>query len=313
MLVAMTELSTKATAPSADTDGSVWIVGCDGSDDSRRALDWAAHVGAGRASLVRAVVAVEHAPSEVPMAVGGDDVSTGDAAVEYGATAAVTEHARELTAATGTPIEVATYLGGAARGLLDAVDDADAELVVVGCRGRGGFRRLLLGSVSHQVATHTDRPCVIVPADTTHRPIERVVVGVDGSDTSIEALVWAHSFAGPDAEVCAAGFWEPAATGYEGLDTSTWQALRAASERRFEAGVLRAEHDIAQADRFVRVFDVGPAAQGLVDLAADRDLLVVGERAHRGLLGMMLGSVSNWVIHHLRCPGVVIPAPLTQE
>ncbi|MFN3218889.1 MAG: universal stress protein [Acidimicrobiales bacterium] len=305
----MTELSTKTTAVSSDADGSVWIVGCDDSDNSRSALDWAARVGAGRASLVRAVVAVEHAPSEVPMAVGGDDRSTGDAEVEYGVTAAVTATAGELSAATGTPIEVSTYLGGAARAILEAVDDADADLVVVGCRGRGGFRRLLLGSVSHQVATHSDRPCVIVPATATARGIERVVVGVDGSDTSVNALVWAHHFAGPDAEVCAAGFWEPAATGYEGLDTSTWQALRAASERRFEAGVLQAEHEIGEAGRFVRAFDVGPAAQGLVDLAADRDLLVVGERAHRGLLGMMLGSVANWVIHHLSCPGVVIPAP----
>lgn len=307
--MAMTELSTPATAASSDIENAIWIVGCDDSDNSRSALEWAAHVGAGRASLLRAVVAVEHAPSEVPMAVGGDDATTGDAEIEYGVTAAVAATARELSTETATPIEVSTYLGGAARAILEAVDDADADLVVVGCRGRGGFRRLLLGSVSHQVATHADRPCVIVPSTATTRSIDRVVVGVDGSDTSINALVWAHHFAGPDAEICAAGFWEPAATGYEGLDTSTWQALRAASERRFEAGVLQAEHEIAQGDRFVRAFDVGPAAQGLVELAADRDLLVVGERAHRGLLGMMLGSVANWVIHHLQCPGVVIPAP----
>ena len=306
----MTELDADTIPASSAADCSVWVVGCDDSDNARRALDWAVHVGVGRASLVRAVVAVEDIGSEVAVAAHGDvDASTGDAAVEYASTAAVVAHARELTASTGMPIEVATRLGGPTRVLLDAAHHDDVGLVVVGCRGRGGFRRLLLGSVSHQVATHADRPCAIVPVDATTVGVERIVVGVDGSDTSVEALVWAHRFAASDAEVCAAGFWEPAATGYEGLDASTWQALRAASERRFEAGVLRAEHEIGVSDRFVRAFDVGPAAQGLVDLAADRDLLVVGERAHRGLLGMMLGSVANWVIHHLRCPGVVIPAP----
>ncbi len=302
----MSQPSASATTNPGGVDGSVWIVGCDESENARHALDWAAHIGAGRASLVRAIVAVESPGSEVPMAVGGAAdpmLSEGD----LSAAGSVAAHAHELTSDTGTPIEVATRAGSPAHVLLDALDDAD--LVVVGCRGRGGFRRLLLGSVSHQVATHAHKPCVIIPTGDTTRSLDRIIVGVDGSDTSVNALVWAHQFAGPETEVTAAGYWEPAATGYEGLDTSTWQALRAASERRFEAGVLRGEHEVGVPGRFVRAFDVGPAANGLVELAADCDLLVVGERAHRGLFGMVLGSVANSVIHHLRCPGVVIPAP----
>jgi nucleotide-binding universal stress UspA family protein len=53
---------------------------------------------------------------------------------------------------------------GVARGILDAAHDEDADLIVLGTRGVTGLRRLLLGSVAHDVAQHAHRPIAIVPS-----------------------------------------------------------------------------------------------------------------------------------------------------
>jgi nucleotide-binding universal stress UspA family protein len=63
----------------------------------------------------------------------------------------------------GVPIEQVLVEGAPARALMRASEDAD--LLVVGSRGLGGFKRLLLGSVSSQVAHHSRCPVVIVRED----------------------------------------------------------------------------------------------------------------------------------------------------
>ena len=78
-----------------------------------------------------------------------------------------------------------------ARGLVES--SADADLLVVGARGLGTLRDLLLGSVS-QACLHRARIPVAIVRSTGARPslgLERVVVGVDGSDTAQRALNWA--------------------------------------------------------------------------------------------------------------------------
>jgi nucleotide-binding universal stress UspA family protein len=76
------------------------------------------------------------------------------------------------------------------RALLEAGSAAD--LLVVGARGLGGFRGLLLGSVSQHCLHHTTTPIAIIrPVDAEHETSGRIVVAVDGSPTSHRALQWA--------------------------------------------------------------------------------------------------------------------------
>ena len=63
--------------------------------------------------------------------------------------------------------------------LLDAAA-RDADLLVVGTRGAGGFAHLHLGSVAHHFAHHTQVPLAIVPTSAAGHQVGRVVVGVDG-------------------------------------------------------------------------------------------------------------------------------------
>ncbi|MEO8698253.1 MAG: universal stress protein, partial [Acidimicrobiales bacterium] len=88
-------------------------------------------------------------------------------------------------------IESRVVLDLAARALLDA--SARADVLVVGARGRGGFRGLLLGSVSQQCLHHATCPVTIV-REGLHdfgQAIARIVVGIDGSPTARRAFEWA--------------------------------------------------------------------------------------------------------------------------
>lgn len=133
------------------------VVGTDGSDGSRRAVEWAA-----AEARLRDCPLVIVASRELPVLVDGTvpvwaekdwDSLREDA--EMLGTAIAAEYAE------GLDCEVRSIEGPAARVLVDAARDAD--LLVVGSRGRGGFASLLLGSVSNQCAHHASCPVVIVP------------------------------------------------------------------------------------------------------------------------------------------------------
>lgn len=137
------------------------VVGVDNSPGARRALEWALDEAALRDATVVAVHAwqlpyVLSTPLGV-VSVPVDEDATAEAEAEL---AAVID---EVAAAhPGTPVERQVVLGSPAAALIE--EGADAQLIVVGSRGRGGFAGLLLGSVSHQLAHHAPCPVVIVPS-----------------------------------------------------------------------------------------------------------------------------------------------------
>jgi nucleotide-binding universal stress UspA family protein len=136
---------------------TVITVGMDGSDGGSAALRWAAAEARLRGARLRVV----HAWSIPAMAYGfvppvsfQDDL--GGAAAE-GLSNWLEAAGAELE---GIEVERLTGEGNAATVLTDAA--ADSELLVVGSRGLGGFRELLLGSVSHQCAQRASCPVVII-------------------------------------------------------------------------------------------------------------------------------------------------------
>ena len=270
---------------------SVWVVGLDGSENARQALGWSADLAQGRHVRLLVMSAWQY-PSLGLLPTVGSAIPAFDEEVGAAIEREIEAIAEEVAASTGVDIETRLELGPAAQVLLDALEGAD--LAVVGSRGRGGFARLMLGSVSHQLATHARRPTIIVPEASERAGLHRVVVGVDGSENSVAALRWAHGFVPDSVEVVALGVWDE---------------LIGAGEHDFDAAVARAEAALGATGRFARVFETGIARERLVDHAADADLLVVGERGHRAFLGGVLGSVTTWVIHHLVCPTAVVPAP----
>ncbi len=136
------------------------LVGVDGSSNARRALAWALDEARARNAPVRAVTAWNTAP----MAAFAGGVILDIATFEDSARSILTNALAEAdTTGLTEPIEPVLVAGGAAGAILD--EAKDATLVVVGARGLGGLKSLLLGSVSHQVAHHAPCPVVIISGE----------------------------------------------------------------------------------------------------------------------------------------------------
>ncbi|MFM8973597.1 MAG: universal stress protein [Actinomycetota bacterium] len=148
--------------PEADIEMSTIVVGVDGSEHAERAIEWCAR----HAVRLGADVVVVHAV-DLPLA-GAPGIGyaplpplTGEERDDL--TAIVRDRWSAALATAGVDSRVEVVDGPAATALKDAARANDAELVVVGRRGRGGFAELLLGSTSHHLSHHLDRPLVIVP------------------------------------------------------------------------------------------------------------------------------------------------------
>jgi nucleotide-binding universal stress UspA family protein len=141
----------------------VVLVGVDGSSGSRAALRWA--IGEARLRGVRVTAICVH---ERPWSAGAAGPYGGMVVADMRATLAEQAQAllrdevcAALASEDGVPVTQVVAEGPAAKALLNAAQDAD--LLVVGSRGRGGFAGLLLGSVGQQCAHHARCPVVIVP------------------------------------------------------------------------------------------------------------------------------------------------------
>jgi nucleotide-binding universal stress UspA family protein len=222
------------------------------------------------------------------------------------------EQAAELRA-TRPDLTVTTRQspGGPAAALVAA--SQHAQLLVVGSRGHGGFAGLLLGSVGGQVAAHAHCPVLVVrppepPRDAPGPAAGPVVVGVDGSASSRLAA----AFAADEAErrettLVVMHVWSldgstPLRSTYE--ESEVTAAERAdgmladvVAERRRNHPNLHIEPQLVHA--------LDPTRR-LVDASANAGLLVVGSRGHGGFTGLLLGSISQALIHHAHCPVVIV-------
>ena len=146
--------------------------------------------------------------------------------------------------------------------------------------------------------------------------MSRIVVGVDGTAAGRAALDWAlQESVARDLPLLAVRAWLSPAFGHyypEGSDLAGHesQASREAQQQAEEQ--LALAHDRVPGAASVNAQALalmGSPAHALLDAAADAALLVVGSRGEGVLSRLVLGSVSAAVLHHARCPVVVVPAP----
>lgn len=290
------------------------VVGVDRSPGGRTALAWALDAAARRGVPLRVVAAfpVEFSWREAQL-LDTRQVEDIRADVARRAEAELAEVRRD-PAFAGPPgagevaVTVTATGGPAAEVLVQAAEGA--ALLVVGSRGRSELRSALLGSVALHCVIHARCPVAVVhpPAEVTARP--RVVVGVDGSAGSRQALELAIAEAvRRDAEVVAVAaysagsYWSDV---YE-VVVPPLDQLREDARRGTERMVDEA---LAGAGEWppVRVLPVeGPAGEVLVRQAEGAELLVVGGRGGGALRGLLLGSVALHCAVHARCPVLVVP------
>ncbi|MEV0237508.1 universal stress protein [Nonomuraea sp. NPDC050786] len=267
------------------------VVGVDGSEASRAAIEWAA-ADARRRRLPLKVV---HVCEQWPRGIDGRKYCLGT--LEAGADSA---------RAVSGDVEVSTELleGNVVEALI--AQSASAESLVLGSRGLGGFAGLVLGSVGMAVAGHAAGPAVIVraPAVALHN---QIVVGDDGSECAREAMAYAIEQArARHARLLVIYAWQaPIVSAYAPdygllLEDAFREESRTAQER---VSRWRQEHpDIEITDHQVAEHPV-PA---LSKASTTADLVVVGSRGLGGFASAVLGSVSHGVLHRAACPVAVV-------
>ncbi len=187
-------------------------------------------------------------------------------------------------------------------------ESVDAELLVLGHRGRGGFPELLLGSVATKVAAHAACPAIVTRGESPGEG--EVVVGVDASPAGAAVVGFAFAEARlRGTGVLAVHAWHgPILAGpsdflvYDvALDEKEHERLLAEA-----VAACRAEHPGVS----VRTaLEWGRPGRTLVEASTHAQLLVVGARGTGLLPGRRLGAVSHAVLHHASCPVAVLQAP----
>jgi nucleotide-binding universal stress UspA family protein len=200
---------------------------------------------------------------------------------------------------------IARIVDGAVAAVLLA-EARDAHMVVLGDRGLGGFTGLLVGSVAVQVAAHATCPVVVVKG--RQHPHGPVVVGVDGYAVSDHAVGFAFEEASlrdaPLVAIHTTHFPLPTEFG-DPLPLVHDQEIAAAEERVLSDAIGSWGERFPGVAVTRRVYR-GRPAEALVDESNRAQLIVVGARGRGGFTGLLLGSVSQAVLHHSRCPVAIV-------
>lgn len=283
------------------------VVGVDGSTSGLAAVEVAAREARLRGAELRVVhaflwPAMHPPPGPLPLGPPAGGVRN---MVEHLVAEAV-ERAKtaepEVTVShavmTGEPLAV---LGAQSRA---------AELVVVGSRGMGGFAGLLAGSTAVHLVVHGRCPVLVVREEP--RADGAVVLGVDGSAAGEKAVDFAFTEAALHGTglVAVHAWTERTAPMPAARDALVRYRNRPAAlaqgEERLLAEAL-AGHRERYPDVTVRqeVVHGGPR-EALIEASRTARLMVVGARGRGGLAGLLLGSVSQAMLHHAHCPVAVV-------
>ena len=277
-----------------------YLIGVDGSEQSRTALAW----GLARATERGAAVELLHVADDSFLSESVAFLSEAQQASEQ-MLAAEIEHARSLgftgeisgTAVVGHPIA--------------EVEEASkrADLLVLGAHAGSRFAGSFFGTRAVKVAATAHCPVAVIPAEAP-TPNATVVVGVDGSEASKKAIAFAAEEASTRGIPLTAVYaWMPPLTpGLEYLwSEELVSSQRAAAEEAIAIGVAGLASRYPDLEIRREIVQSPPVA-ALVDAAKGAEMVVVGSRGRGGISRLLLGSVSHGVLQALPCPVVVTRA-----
>jgi nucleotide-binding universal stress UspA family protein len=266
------------------------LVGIDGSDNSIQAAVWAGHEAAARGTRLTLCRVIQAAPESG----------------EYERQTRSCRHDldRARSHLEGVDVQDLVVGGPASRELIRLSDDA--EVVVVGARGRGGFAGLLLGSVSDQAATHARSPVVVVREQPGLREGAPIFLGVDDAPGTRPALEYAFLVAARDRHPVVAlhSYPEPVSVPELGYLPLSMHAHFQDRARAFVDGLLEPCRRAYPEVTVTVELTTRSAASALCDASPDARLVVVGATGRPSLAGL-LGSTTRKVLHHAKCPVVV--------
>lgn len=282
------------------------VVGVDGSSSSLEAVEVAAREAALRGVGLRLVHAFGQPPAHVPpgmppwnpKAAGVRELVDGTLAeAERRARAAAPDVGITRDVTVGEPVMVLE------------IESRTASLVVVGSRGRGGFGSLLLGSTAVHLAAHGRCPVLVVRGRPD--PAGPVLLAVDGSPAGEAAVGFAFAEASlRGADLVALHVWNTwSETAHGSVDHLNMvidlERLEEEEQRLLDETLApwQERHPEVTVERRLVRSRTRPA---LIEASQDAQLLVTGARGRGGFTGLLLGSVSQALLHHAHCPVAVV-------
>ena len=283
----------------------VIVVGVDAHDQSRDATALgAALAGAAGAELVLVHVhPIDPFADALAYQTGDEDPlrREGETLLSRAAEAAAPLTPRTMTVAA------ASTVGGLHR----VAARENAELLVVGSSHRGPVGRTLLGSHSERVLAGAPCPVAVAPhglAGGSWTP-RQIVVAFDGSSEAHEALALARRLASEtDAKIRLVGVAVGPLDRWEYQYTPDWREV----EQRREAELRQMLRDEA-GEGVETELRLGDAAEQLLDVSTETDLLVLGSRGYGPVRRVLLGSVSGRIVRDAPCPVIVVPRSAAVE
>ncbi|MFI8519914.1 universal stress protein [Streptomyces sp. NPDC085481] len=300
------------------SEKSAVVVGVDGSEHSRRALEWALHA----ARSLKAPLTVAHVLPDA-LQLGSARIASLGPSPDIPDTL-LDALAKELgTQAEGMDVRYESLDGS----VVDALTGAarDARLLVVGSRGRGGFASLLLGSTSRALAAAAPCTLVVVPHEARAASLElgaeagRVLLGLQTDETPDEVVDFAFQTAkqrGVALEVVTAYPVPPSPALLIGAPAPALQVPPPMPDETPELVETTTRHQDERLRTFAERYPdvevstaVTPtdAAGRLVEDSQEAGLVVVGRHRRHRVETLLVGSVAHAVLHHAHCPVAVVP------
>ena len=278
-----------------------FVVGVDGSDHSRMALQWAAATAASAGVPVRAVqswtqpvLPTSALMPVAPVLFSAKESEEMDELTQQSVTAVTTD-----ILGSSAPVTTNALRGPPASALLQTVTPDD--VLVLGSRGRGGFAGLLLGSVSQECVEYASCPVVVVRTDRIVGDGDVILVGKDGSESAQRALAWAHALAAiTGAGLHAVHAWRASVSE---RPPSVGERLRSEAAQEVQGWTEQISDEIESEEVEGDPRDVLVSAAARLDSA----LTVVGRRGAGGLRSMRLGSTANHLVRHSAANVAVVP------
>ena len=284
------------------------VVGVDGSEESLRAVEWAALEAKRHSSPLRIV----SAPAMVPRmhAYNASPAAIANALRGIAARALDAAITRSEEVAQGLTITTGLLSGPPALGVVES--GAEASMLVVGARGAGGFAAMVLGSVSRYAAARAACPVVVVREESmaVHREI---AVGIRDPQDTNQTLAFAFEEAalrGAELVAVHTWFWFPSALHLlaEGEELQpTDPDLIAAEAASSLAAALSGWRDKYPGVRVRHDIIHGHPARVLASYSARTDLVVLGRHGHPAGVGPGIGSIQHAVLDHAHGPVAVVP------
>ena len=282
------------------------VAATDGSEESLRAVSWAAREAVLHDAPLRIVSAAALLPRMSPSR-GSSSYETVTDTIEENRDKALTKAAEHAAAtAPGLLIDTDKLEGQPAEAVADS--GAGALMLVVGSRGGGAFGALLLGSVSRYVATHAPCPVAVI-RDESEAIQRQVAVGIGDVDGCGATLTFAFEEAAlRNASLIAVHAWTmDSDISRAGISYSA-PAARAIADEAGEAlrGVVDACRGKYPDVQVIQDVVRGHPGRALAGLSARADLVVIGRHPHHGPSGP--GAVTHSLLNHAHGPVVTVPS-----